>query len=407
VGPSALLFLLQATGAAGASPADDEALYRQRFEATMRDRGVFTQYAPLEQVPGATCVEPLPAASAAARSIRGDALEAAAAYAEANRSSALIVWRDGKVQLERYFGATSAATLLVSKSLSKPLTAIAVGRAIELGKIESLDQLLVDFIPEWTGTPKATMRVRHLLDMRSGLLEQAFSADPESPLNRAYLDPDHGDYLVAHYPLTDPPGSRYGYSNATSELVALVIERATGRRYAEFIGREVLAPIGAAGGEIWIDRPGGLAHSGCCMRLPAQSWLRLAILLLDDGVAAGRRLLPPGFVSEMRRGTPQNPHYGLGVWVAGPYVERRGFGAPDAPGPKVLHGEPYLDRDLFLFDGNSNQTVYVSPATRMVILRTGETPPQSPEWDNTKLPNLLIGAVVPLPGETRPVPQPH
>jgi CubicO group peptidase (beta-lactamase class C family) len=399
--------LLLAGAAASAAPADDEALYRQRFDATMRERGVFTQYAPLEQVFGASCVEALPVASAAARSIRDDALETAAAYAEANRSSALIVWRDGKVQLERYFGATSAASLLVSKSLSKPLTTIAVGRALELGRIKSLDQPLVDFIPEWIDTPKATMQVRHLLDMRSGLLDQAFSADPESPLNRAYLDPHHGDYIVAHYPLTSPPGTRYGYNNATSELVALLIERATGRRYAEFIGREILAPIGAPGGEIWIDRPGGLAHSGCCMRLPAQSWLRLAILLLDDGVAGGRRLLPPGFVDAMRRGTPQNPHYGLGVWVAGPYVERRGFAAPDAPGPKVLHGEPYLDRDLFLFDGNSNQTVYVSPATRMVILRTGETPPQTPEWDNARLPNLLIGAIVPRPGEATPEPQPR
>ena len=46
---------------------------------------------------------------------------------------------------------------------------------------------------------------------------------------------------------------------ATGDL-GLVIERATGRRYAEFLSREVLAPLGAAGGEIWINRPGGLAH---------------------------------------------------------------------------------------------------------------------------------------------------
>lgn len=372
----------------------------------MRNGGIMTEYDPMEVVPGAPSVAPLPLADPASRSIRSDALEAAAAYAEANRSTAFIVWRDGKVQLERYFGATKADTPLVSKSLSKPLTAIAVGRAIALGKIKSLDQSLVDFIPEWAGTPKADMKIRHLLDQRTGLLEQSYSPDPESPLNRAYLDPHHGDYLVAHYPLVHPPGSRYGYNNAASELVALVIERATGMRYAEFIGREVLAPIGAPGGEIWIDRPGGLAHSGCCMRLPAQSWLRLAILLLDDGVAGGKRLLPEGYVSEMRRGTPQNPYYGLGVWIAGEYTERRGFAAPDSPLPKVLHSEPYLDRDLFLFDGNSNQTVYVSPATRMVILRTGDTPPKSPEWDNAKLPNLLLRGIERAAGEATPLPQP-
>ena len=405
--PARCLLAALAVIAPGLTSAEDdgETLYRQRFDQMMRSGGLFTDYAPLEAVPGAEGAASLPVAAAGERTLDAAALDAAVAYAEANRSTAFIVWRDGRVQLARYFGGTTAATPLVSKSLSKPLTAIAIGRAIALGRIRSLDQPVADFITEWRGTDKASMLLRHLLDMRSGLLEQAYSPDPDSPLNRAYLSPLHDEYLVHHYPLTHAPGTRYGYSNATSELVALVIERATGRRYAEFVGNEILARLGAAGGEIWVDREGGLAHSGCCMRLPAESWLRLAILLLDDGVAAGQRLLPEGYVAEMRRGTAQNPHYGLGIWVAGPYTERRGFGALDAPGPRVLHGEPYLDRDLFLFDGNSNQVVYVSPATRMVILRLGETPPKSPEWDNARLPNLLIRGIRLAPGESLPTPQ--
>lgn len=384
---------------------DDEAVYRQRLEQMLQAGGLFTDYAPLEAVPGRAGKSPWPTRRERDRSIQASALQAATAYAEANRSTALIVWRNGKLELERYFGDTTADTPLVAKSLSKPLTAIAIGRAMAMGRIRSLDQPVADFITEWRGTDKAAMLLRHLLDMRSGLLEQSNSSDPDSPLNRAYLSPRHDDYLIHHYPLTDPPGSRYGYSNATSELVALVIERATGRRYAEFVGNEILARIGVAGGEIWVDREGGLAHSGCCMRLPARSWLGLAVLLLQDGVVNGRRLLPKGYVDEMRRGTEANPHYGLGIWLAGDYVARRGFGAPGRPGPKVLHSEPYLDRDLFLFDGNSNQTVYVSPATRMVILRTGETPPKSPEWDNSTLPNLLIAGVIRKAGESPPVPQ--
>jgi CubicO group peptidase (beta-lactamase class C family) len=384
---------------------DDETVYRQRLEQMQQSGGLFTDYAPLEAVPGKTGQSPWPTRPAGDRSIQASALDAAAAYAEANRSTALIVWRNGKLELERYFGDTTPDTLLVAKSLSKPLTAIAIGRAMALGRIRSLDQPVADFITEWRGTDKAAMQLRHLLDMRSGLLEQSTSPDPDSPLNRAYLSPRHDDYLIHHYPLIDPPGSRYGYSNATSELVALVIERATGRRYAEFVGKEILARLGVAGGEIWVDRDGGLAHSGCCMRLPARSWLGLAVLLLQDGVVNGKRLLPKGYVDEIRRGTEANPHYGLGIWLAGDYTPRRGFGAPGRPGPKVLHSEPYLDRDLFLFDGNSNQTVYVSPATRMVILRTGETPPKSPEWDNSKLPNLLIAGIARKPGEALPVPQ--
>ncbi len=377
--------------AAFASANDDERVYRDRFEAVMRDKGVVTDYAPMEAVPGATTEVALPVATRP--TVRAEALARATDYAAANRSSALLVWREGRLEAESYFNGTTALTPLVSKSLSKPLGAIAVGRAIELGKIRSLDQPVADFIPEWRDTPKAKILVRHLLDMRSGLLEQGYSTDPDSPWNRAYLSPVHDRYLIDAYPLTDPPGTRYAYSNATGDLVALLIERATNRRYADFVGQEILAPIGAPGGDIWVDREGGLAHSGCCMHLPAQSWLRLGILLLDDGVIHGRRLLPAGYVDAMATATPQNPHYGLGVWIAGPYVERRGFSG-NASGPQVLHGEPYLDRDLILFDGNADQVVYISRATRMVILRMGDQPPKSPEWDNAVLPNLLMRGII-------------
>lgn len=366
-------------------------VFNARMQEMIAGRGEFKGYSPLEEVPGAIAAKALP--RAARPTIPAAALNETTAYAERNRSSAFIVWRDGRIEREAYFGKTDATTPIVSKSLAKPLTAIVVGRAMALGKIRSLDQSVADFIPQWRGKPQAAMTIRHLLDMRSGLLAQGFNEKPDNHWNRAYLDPDHGQYIIDHYPLTDPPGSRYEYSNATSELVAIVIEAATGRRYAEFVGNEVLKPIGAPGGTVWINRPGGLAHSGCCMMLPAQSWLRLAVLLMDDGKWGGKALLPRGFVQVMRTATVQNPHYGAGLWVAGPYVERRGFQHPDRPGGKVLHSEPYLARDLALFDGNSNQVVYMVPSARLVILRTGDTPPKEPEWDNTKLPNLLLRAM--------------
>jgi CubicO group peptidase (beta-lactamase class C family) len=338
-------------------------------------------------------------------SINVNALNKASVYAKAANSSAFMVWRNGRLERADYFGGTTAATPLVAKSLSKPLGAIAIGRAIALGKIASLDQPVADFLTEWKGSPKERILIRHLLDMRSGLMEQTFSADPEHPINRAYLDPEHDRVLIHNYPLTHTPGTHYGYNNATAELVALVIERATGRRYADFIGREILQPIGATGGEIWIDRPGGLAHSGCCMTLPAESWLRLGILLLDDGKVGKKRLLPAGFVAAMTTATPQNPHYGLGVWIAGDYVQRRGFSGVGGPGPQVLHSAPYRDKDLFLFDGNSDQVVYISRATGTVILRLGATPPKQPEWDNSILPNMVIDGILRRKDEAAPIPQ--
>ncbi len=383
-----VLFSL-AGGCVTAEP-DYEAIYQERFKALMANGGMMSPYEPLEEISGANNYLPLPAASNSEVVFSEEALAKATEYAEQNNSAAFIVWHKGEVQTASYFAGTTAETPLVSKSLSKPLSAIAVGRAIALGAIDSLDQSVSDFITEWKGTPKEGVLVRHLLDMRSGFLPQGFSRDPDSPWNRAYISPIHGKYIVEEYPLTDEPGTRYGYSNATADMVAVLIERSTGQRYGDFVSKEILAPVGAPGGSIWVDREGGLAHSGCCMYMPAETWLRLGVLMLNDGVSEGERLLPEGYVKEMSTGTDKNVHYGLGIWVGQPYAERRGYSGKGGPGPQVLHSEPYLDPDLYLFDGNSNQVVYILPGHDTVILRMGPTPPKSPEWDNSYLPNLLI-----------------
>jgi CubicO group peptidase (beta-lactamase class C family) len=388
------------TGAAPMPNPEWEAIYRARFDDIMSSgRGELSRYDPLEPVSGAPFT---PLATAARPTIDTAALDAAEVYAARNNSSALMVIRDGRVERAAYFGTTQRETPIVSKSLAKPMTAIAIGRAIMLGKVKGLDQPVADFIPEWRGTPKAAILVRHLLDMRSGMLAQGLNPDPNNIWSRAYLHPDHGRIIVEEYPLSDPPGTRYEYANAPSELIALVIERATGRRYADFIGTEVLKPIGAAGGEVWVDRPGGLAHSGCCMMLPAETWARLAMLVLNGGRANGRQLLPAGYVDEMKTPTAANPYYGLGLWVAGTYTDRRGFANPARPLPKVLHSEPYLARDVVMFDGNSNQIVYIVPSARLIVLRTGDSPPRQPEWDNSYLVNTVLRGIRGLKADPQP-----
>lgn len=388
----AVLAAVVGVGAYAAGTIDHETVYLERFTQLMSG-GIPQGYDPMEPVPGAAQVRPLPSAGASELTVTGAALDHAEQYARDNNSDAFIVWHRGKIQREAYFGDVSADTPLVTRSLSKPITALAVGRAIQLGHIDSLDQPLADFITEWQGTPRAAMLVRHVLDMRTGLLSQGVSPDPESPWNRAYLSPVHEQYIVEEYPLVAAPGSVYGYSNAASDLVALLIERATGRRYSEFIGEELMARIGAPGGEQWINRPGGVAHSGCCAYFPAQTILRMALLLLNDGVVEGDRILPEGYVAAMTTPTEENPYYGLGVWIGGDYTPRRGFAGQDAPGPKVLHSEPYVDKDIYLFDGNSNQVVYIMPTLELVVLRMGGPPPKTPEWDNSQLPNIVARGI--------------
>ena len=387
---------------------EEEALYMQRYEKAQVRTAAEEIYVDQEAMAGVADWTPLPAAAAAERTISEQALDDAERYAEINNSSAFIVWRNGKIERESYFGGHTRTSPINSFSLAKQVTAFAIGRALLQGDIASLDQPVADFVTEWQGDPRREkIRVRHLLDMRAGFLPQLPPQGPTDILSRTFLHPRHDEIIVAEYPVIDEPGTRYEYNNAAGDMVAVLIERATSRRYAEFVGTEIWQKIGAMGGAVWVNRPGGTAHSGCCMLAPAENFLRLAIAMLQDGVWEGERLLPEGYVKEMITPTRENPYFGLSIWVAGRYTGRRGFANPDRNVPRVLHGEPYLAADLYLFDGNANQVVYSVPSQDLIILRTGMAPPrdETTEWDNSVLPNIIMRGIVKDRGVSEPQPR--
>lgn len=376
--------------------AKEEIEYLYRLEKALTRLKADDIYFDQEEMVGADNWTPLPQAGAGERSISETTLDVAETYAEKNRSNAFIVWRNGKVERERYFGDHTRTAPIISHSLAKPVTAFAIGRAIALGHISSLDQPVADFVTEWRGDSwRARILIRHLLDMRAGFLPQLPPAGPSDVINRTFLHPRHDEIIVAEYPVIDEPGTRYEYNNAASDMVAVLIQRATGRRYAEFVNSEIWQKIGAMGGAVWVNRPEGMAHSGCCMMVPAENFLRLGILMLQDGVWEESRLVPEGYIEEMTTPTVENPYFGLSIWVAGRHTDRRGFANPDRDAAKVLHSEPYLANDLYLFDGNANQVVYIIPSQNLVVLRTGLSPPRTEktEWDNSILPNIILGGI--------------
>lgn len=386
---------------AAAVDSDEEALeLRRRYERFVSAEGHKMPSDVSRVLPGTDNYIPLPRADAATIS-PANLLEVTDYFAERN-TIALIVWRNGLIEWEHYYGDNNSETLVDAKSLGKPMGVIAVGRAIAEGHIQSLDQPASDFITEWQGTPKAGILVRHLLDMRAGLKaqEEIRGNGPNHPNARAYLHPRHEYVIVNEYPLVSTPGTRYDYAGPSSALVGVLIERATGVQYEDWLSREVLVPLGARGGRIWMNREGGMPHAGCCTLLPADSFLRLAILLVNDGLWQGARLLPEGFVEQMRTATPQNPHAGMGVYVAGSYVPWRGPLNPEYELGRIFHGEPYLADDLFLFDGNARQVVYIIPSAGLVILRVGRWPQSGVDWDHTVAPNTLLRGIEFAPGQT-------
>ena len=375
--------------------AAEEDLYLARFErmieAFSSGGSITSIYDTMDQVPGDS--SPVLLGRKLGEGLSESARSKIINYVEARNSSALIVVKGGNVILEAYFGSYDQDDKLNGKSLAKPLSVIAVGRAIMAGHIDSLDQPASDFIEEWKDTPKEVITIRQLLGMRSGLEAQSGGPTPDHIMNRAYLHPRHDEIIINEYPLKNVPGERYDYSNANAELIAPIIQRATGRDYASWVSTEIIQKLNAGGGDIWLNRTGGTAHSGCCILLPAETFAKIGLLVMRDGVWEGEQLLPKGYADAMRQGAAENIHAGLGLYLGHPYKEYRGANNPDSDPFPTYHSEPYARDDLYLFDGNSNQVVYMIPSEDLLILRLGATPSKEQPWDNAILPNMVLEAL--------------
>jgi len=284
--------------------------------------------------------------------------------------------------------------------MHKMVGGLLIARAIADGYIASVDDSVATYIADWRGTEKATITIRDVLQMSSGL--RWFSIRDRAPFglsSRRYLDPHWDDVLLNEVPMSFMPGSEYDYSDTTADVMPHIIQGATGLRYAEYLSEALIKPLEASGGFIWVNREGGMPHGGCCLMLPPETWLRFGLLLLNGGRWNDQQLLPDGWLDAMLTPSPNKRHFGMMIWLGKPHIERRLYHRPESPinqvpNPGVYNSEPFLADDLFMFDGAEGRMVYIVPSEELVIVRTGFRPsPPQPEWDNTFLPNTIIRGI--------------
>jgi CubicO group peptidase (beta-lactamase class C family) len=225
----------------------------------------------------------------------------------AQHSSSILVMRDGKV-LAQYRDPTLKDDGIDMMSATKSVVALGIGLLVTDGKIESLDQPVSDFYPEWKQGQKARITVRMLMNHTSGIQNVPFAPA------EIYPAPDFVQLALAAE-LSDPPGSRFSYNNKAMNLLSGVIEKASGMPIDKFLEKRLFKPMGmthSGWGEY--DRAGHpQAMSGWIT--DAADAARIGQLVLDDGRWQGRQLVSVSFMREMTaQGSPLSAKYGLLWW---------------------------------------------------------------------------------------------
>jgi len=263
--------------------------------------------------------------------------------------------KDGQLIHEEYWDNYSNSSLTNSFSMAKSITTLLLGKAIEQGYIKDLDQRITDFIPEFLRDSLGRLaRIGDLSAMRSGF---DWTEDYYSPFNvttEAYYG-NHIEKQLLKRHFSGRPGGHFRYLSANTQLLAIVLKRATGKDLAQYLSEEFWQPMGMENDALW-SLSGGIEKSFCCVYSNVLDYARLGQLLLQKGNWNGIQLLDSAFIERMITPcydafNPDEPKkYGYSIWIDETY-------------------EP----PFYGFIGHLGQRIIVVPDERLVIVRLGKS----------------------------------
>ena len=229
------------------------------------------------------------------------------AYMVSQRSAGIVVLHDGKLRLERYGLGFDKDGRWTSFSVAKSFTSTLVGAALRDGAIKSMDDKVSDYIPEMKGSAYDDVSVRQSLAMTSGVRWNEDYADPNSDVAKFNNHkPEKGvDALVSYMrqlPREAPAGTRWLYSTGETNLVGILLNRATGKPLADYLYEKVWNPVGMEQQATWLLSKTGQEISGCCVQAAVRDFAHFGQFILDGAKVNGESIVPDGWLAEATTG---------------------------------------------------------------------------------------------------------
>ena len=292
-------------------------------------------------------------------------------FLERTGTDGFVVVHGGRIVAESYGNGMTAETPHILMSVSKSLLGLLAGILAERGELD-VEAVVTDYIPEIAKTAYAGATVRHLLDMRAGIqfdedylatsgpIIEYRKATNWNPLEQGETPSDLRGFFSTLTDMDGWHGGRFHYVSPNTDLMAWVIERAAGRRFADLMSELLWSPMGAErSGYITVDRLGApRAAGGICVTV--RDLARIGQLLVQNGRRGDAQIIPRAWIDDfVSNGDAE-------AWASGDFVDYFS-GLPIRYRSKWY----FLDGDspiLFGF-GIHGQYLFVDHANEIVIAK--------------------------------------
>ena len=277
-------------------------------------------------------------------------------YSQKLGTVAFLIARNDEILLEDYADGHSADKVSNSFSMAKTVVSLLMGIAVEEGKVRSLDDKVVQYLPEIKGKHSKEVTIRHLLQMAAGTDWKESSKGPFSDNASAY----YGKKLskqIYDTKFIDQPGKFYDYQSGNTQFLAMILQEVYGKGVAQLTQEKIWKPMQMSHQAYWsMDEEDGVEKAYCCLYATAADFLKLGHLYLYRGRYKDQVIVPEWYMDEMiesrapRLKTSKHPNelYGLHVWM----YQRE-------------------DDELIYFRGILGQYIIISPKYHWVAVRLG------------------------------------
>ncbi len=283
-------------------------------------------------------------------------------FLERTYTNALLVMKDGRIVSEIYRNNTNERTRFIGWSMTKSIVSILIGCALAEGRIHSLDDQITAYLPELKGGGYDGATIRQIMQMRSGVdYEERYDFDhPGAAASNhiAALVKNVARFADAARTVkrAHPPGEVFQYKTLDTAVLGWLLERVSGgSTVAAYTASRLWEPLGAESDGFYImDGPPGVGRefSGAGFNATLRDFARVGQMMLDGGVADGRRIVAADWVRESTRSTGASPMggYGLQWWLLG-------------------------NQGAYSAIGLQGQYIFVDPKTRTVVVKLSYFPP--------------------------------
>ena len=269
-----------------------------------------------------------------------------------NQTAAFLVIKNDSLFFEKYYDGYSQDSKSNAFSMAKSYVSALLGKAIMDGYIKSLDQAVKDFIPELKGAYADEVTVGDLASMASGQRWDEAYYSPVSVTTAAYFVEDL-EKLILDKPIDQAPGKSFIYKSGTTQLLAMVIVKATGKNLTDYFYESFWNPMGAEHQALWqLDsEENGMEKAYCCITSNARDFARLSKLYKNHGKWDGKILLDSTFIAKSL--TPRfedSQQYGYSWWL-----------------------KNYKGYKVFMNRGHLGQYVITIPEENLILVRLGHS----------------------------------